>query len=63
MRHQRLRDRVIGITREGLSHFAVPPRKLAGSNAWVAHLVYNIVDFTAKGIKRSDGCAALRGKE
>jgi hypothetical protein len=41
----------------------VPPRQFAGGDAWIGHLINNIVYLAAEGIKRRDGGAALGGKK
>ena len=62
-RHQGFHHRVAGLTGKGFVDFTFPPGELGAGDARVDNLVYNVIDFAAKGVKRRDGCASLSGQE
>ena len=60
---ERLGDGVLRIAGVEFANFLAPPGELGACDAGIRTFVHHIIDFTAVGIQRGDGAAALRRQE
>ena len=63
MWHQCLEHGVAGLAGEGLRDLALPPGQLGVRYAGVGDFIDDVINFTAKSIKRGDGGASVLGQE
>ncbi len=59
--HQGLHDRVLRLPIKGIDHLLFPPSQLGLSHAALKCLINDVINLSAKSIKRGDGRTLLRG--